>query len=116
MQKEILFIFIAFAIILCLYKDNKKEHLNEGTFYNLDPNVINNLDAGLYPMCEKNIRSNATTLRYCNDLPSFKKYTSNLYNSPFWIQTKYPSYFYPPYSSSDTPHYMYSPDWWHRYK
>ncbi len=96
--------------------DKEKEHLNDGTFYEIDPIVENNLNAGLYPMCTKDIRNNAINNRYCNDLPSFKKHTERLYGSPYWIQTKYPSYFFPPYSTKVEPHYMYSPDWWHRYE
>ena len=115
MNSDILFSVIVLVIIIFLVFFNKSEHLNEGTFYNLDTNVINNLDSQLYPMCEKDIRSTPYGLRYCNDLPNYQKYTKTLYNSPKWVQTKYPSYFYPPYSMSDKPHHMYSPDWWHRY-
>ncbi len=95
---------------------NKKEHLNEGTLYEINPIAQNNLDAGLYPNCTKDIRNDATNHRYCNDLPSFKKHTERLYGSPYWIQTKYPSYFFPSYSTKVDPHYMYSPDWWHTYE
>jgi hypothetical protein len=116
------FIFGILVLIIIIYyllntNNNQKEHLNEGTFYEIDPNVKNNLNTGLYPLCTKDIRSNSIGDRYCNDLPNFKKYTSPIYNSPSWVQTRYPSYFYPPYqTNTDEPRYMFSPDWWHSYK
>ncbi len=108
-------------IILILYyiffnNIEQKEHFNEGTFYQLDPYVVNNLNTGLYPKCEKDVRSDNKGNKYCNDLPSFKKYTSPLYKSQEWVQTKYPSYFYPPWSISDKPHYIFSNDWNHRFR
>jgi hypothetical protein len=110
--------FIIVIILYIIYSQNndQKEHFNEGTFYQLDPNVQKNLDSGLYPLCKKDIRSTATGDRYCNDKPSFKKYTSELYGSPHWAQTKYPSYFYPPWSTSHNPHFSHSPDWHHYWK
>jgi hypothetical protein len=116
MTLELIFgIIIIFVIIFCLINSNdKKEYLNEGTFYEINPIAQNNLDAGLYPMCTKDIRNDATNNRYCNDLPNFKKHTERLYGSPFWIQTKFPSYFYPAYSTKIEPHSIYSPDWLHR--
>ena len=118
MNTKIILGSIIVILILYFMLNNKdqKEHLNEGTFYDLNPYVIDNLNSGLYPKCEKDIRSDARGNKYCNDLPSFKKYTSPLYKSPNWVQTKYPSYFYPPWSTSNKPHYMYSSDWWHRFR
>jgi hypothetical protein len=78
------------------------------------PYTLTNLESGLFPTCTKDIRSNAVGDRYCNDLPHHKKYTEILYKNPNFIQTKYPSYFYPPYSTRITPHHMFAPDWWHR--
>lgn len=118
MNFEFIFgIIIICVIIFYLMCNNKEEeHLNEGTFYETNPIAQNNLDARLYPMCTKDIRNNATNHRYCNDLPSFKKHTERLYGSRYWIQTKYPSYFFPPYSTKIEPHHIYAPDWWHRYE
>lgn len=115
----ILSIIIIIVSLYFTFKKNneQKEHLNEGTFYEIEPNVQNNLSAGLYPHCEKDIRSNSVGDRYCNDLPNFKKYTSPLYSSPLWVHTRHPSYFYTPYqTNTDEPRYMFAPDWWHRFK
>jgi hypothetical protein len=116
MNFEFIFgIIIIFIIIFYLMNDDKeKEHLNEGTFYEINPIAQNNLDAGLYPMCTKDIRNDGTNHRYCNDLPSFKKHTERLYGSPYWIQTRYQSFFYPPYSREAST--MFAPDWLHRYE
>jgi hypothetical protein len=104
----------------CTYKSNKTkfEHMNEGRLYQVDRThgLEKNLDSGLYPMCTRDIRSNASTDRYCNDIPPFVKYTQKLYGSDKWIQTKHPSYFFPPYSTKVEPNHSYSPDWWHRYE
>jgi hypothetical protein len=120
MNFELIFGIIIFCVIIfclmCSNNINKKEHLNEGTFYETNPIAQNNLDAGLYPMCTKDIRNDATNNRYCNDLPSFKKKTERLYGSPFWIQTKIPSYFWTPFSTKMEPNVMYAPDWLHRYE
>lgn len=105
--------FILF-IILIYISLKSKENMNEGTYHYINPNVTNNLDSNLFPMCEKNIRSDPTTFRYCHDLPNFPKQINHLYNSKKWIQSTYPSFFYPPYSTNM--YYLNSPDWWHKYK
>lgn len=109
-------VIIIFIFFITNKKNYQKEHLNEGTFYEIDPNVQNNLNINSYSLCTKDIRSNSVGDRYCYDLPNFKKHINPIYNSPLWVQTKYPSYFYPPYQTyNDKSQYMFSPDWWHRY-
>jgi hypothetical protein len=123
---KIIIAMIIIIIILFIYcrNNNYFEHLNEGTFHHLTKNIIKdgkpyiitNLESRLYPMCTKDIRSDAATNRYCNDLPSYKKYTEILYKNQKFIQTKYPSYFYPPYSTKIEPHHIFAPDWHHRFE
>jgi hypothetical protein len=108
-------------IMAILYFDNMKdyEHLNEGSLHQLyskNPRYYTNLDYKFTPSCNKHIRSNAVGDRYCNDIPIRQKYIENLYGSTGWIQTKYKSAFFPPYSTRIDPHYMFSPDWWRRWK
>lgn len=120
MNIEIIILIIIIVIVVnlvCNNNNEQKEHLNEGTFYEVDSNVMNNLNQGLYPHCEKDIRADNVGRTYCNDLPNFKKYAVPLYESLSWIQTRHPSYFYPPYqTNTDEPRYIFSPDWHHSYQ
>jgi len=115
----IIIIILLTIYILYQINDNNKEHLNEGTYHYLKYNhplerTRTNLDYRHRPLCKKDIRSNASGDRYCNDAPSFLKHDEHLYGSGYWVQTRHPSYFYPPYSTNLTPRHMYAPDWWHR--
>jgi hypothetical protein len=113
------FILIFCIIFLYLIQNQNKENFNEGTYYHINhnlrrhPKLEMNFDAPLYPLCTKSIRSNAVGERYCNDIPTYKRYATRLYDSDKWVGTLYPSYFYPPYSTSVEPNYSHSPDWWH---
>lgn len=112
-------IIIFSMVIIKNYFMSNHENFNEGTYkqlYSGFPYHKTNLDYNFTPYCHEHIRNNSLNERYCNDTPNHKKYVEDLYGTPNWIQTKYKSYFYPAYSHRIDPHYVYSPDWLHRWK
>jgi len=128
-SNKFLLIITILGCLLFIYLNNalncteNTEHMNEGSFKHLYPLVNTNFDSNLYPKCEKDIRNNGHNERYCNDSPSYQKHFEYLYNGnndkfikgkTEWMQYRYPSYFYPQYSTNLYPHTIYSPDYEHR--
>jgi hypothetical protein len=112
-------VLLIIIFILCKSTNNNNEGFVEGTYkrlYSGLPYIKTNFSSSLYPICQENTRNNGSNERYCDDRKKIDLSLEKLYGNSDWVLTKYPSYFYPPYSTSARPHYVYSSDYWHRWK